>query len=79
MTKMTIPEVRKMIAKCKHCRYCSNRNQSWLSRFIDRIFGLDIFVRCDRPSNMVFNIGNYKHIHSFYCYSVCRNCKVVKR
>lgn len=78
MNNMDTKEVRKLIAKCKNCRYCSNRNQSWLGQLIDRIFDLDIFVKCYRPSNMVFNIGSMRG-YKFYCYTVCKNCKVVKR
>ena len=77
MNKMSKKEVRKLIAKCKHCRYCSNRNQSWLGRLLDRILNADIFVRCHKPSNMGFNLGQGSY--SFYCYTVCKGCKVVKR
>ena len=56
---MNTKEVRKLIAKCKQCRYCSDRDKSWLGKLVDRIFGLDIYVKCRRPSNMIFNIVNF--------------------
>ena len=78
MNKINTKEVRKLIAKCKQCRYCSERDKSWLSRFIDRIFGFDIYAKCHRPSNMIFNIVSMRG-YKFYCYTVCKNCKVIKR
>lgn len=74
-------EVRRIIADCKHCKYCSTRNQSKLKTFIDRIFGFDIYARCYNPTTMSFKLGGESMTHAFYCYAcrhMCGGCKSVK-